>query len=187
LGGGDISIPTTQDGTPLSTTYDEGGVNYAPVSPVATGDPPATTNAGTTSVAAATADSGTTGGGAQSRGSDTVQDAAPGTAPTNSTPFDLNSTQPGFGLNLSNPNMAAYSPNNPTPTSMGTAAEVGIVIVGGVAVGAGLLLEAPILIVGGVVWEVGWGIYAGYEAYSSYKGSTEKEQQNRNNSLQDGP
>jgi hypothetical protein len=94
---------------------------------------------------------------AQSQGTDTVQGVGSGTEPTNATPFDLNSTQPGFGINLSNPSTAAYSPNNLTPTSMGTAAEVGIVIVGGVAVGAGLLLEAPVLIVGGVVWEVGWG------------------------------
>jgi RHS repeat-associated protein len=65
--------------------------------------------------------------------------------------------------------------------------EAGSTIIGGVLIGSGLLIEAPIagpaLIAAGVLWEIGTGIYAGYEAYSSFNESLQNAKQNENNAL----
>ena len=61
--------------------------------------------------------------------------------------------------------------------------EVGLGVASGVAIGAGLVIESPLLIAGGATFEVVNGIRAGYEAISSVKKSVALERKIRNHAL----
>lgn len=56
------------------------------------------------------------------------------------------------------------------------------VIAAGVT-GVGALIESPVVIAFGLGWEIGTGIYAGYEAYESFNNSLQTQQQNENTAL----
>jgi uncharacterized protein RhaS with RHS repeats len=61
--------------------------------------------------------------------------------------------------------------------------EVGLGLAGGTIIGFGMLIEAPVIIVGGVVFEVGAGVYAGYEAYARVKEAMAVKKENEDKAL----